>query len=81
MGAGQGLATLGDADLGRGGGGRLFGRRALEYLGQDNPLLDRLGKYTIGKGCLYIKRLSDVDASALEAIIARGWNRPTESAG
>ena len=48
---------------------------------QDNPLLDGLGKYTIGKGCLYIKCLSDVDASALEAIIARAWNRPTESAG
>jgi hypothetical protein len=32
-------------------------------------LLKRLGKHDTGKGCLYIKRLTDVDAGALEAII------------
>ena len=32
--------------------------------------LDRLGKHKIGKGCLYVKRLSDVDRSALEALVA-----------
>ncbi len=59
-------------------------REALVLYGmgvQDNPLLDGLGKYTIGKGCLYIKRLSDVNASTLEAIIARAWNRRAESTG
>ena len=34
-------------------------------------LLARLGKHRIGKSCLYIKRLADVDESVLEAL-ARG---------
>ena len=33
-------------------------------------LMDRLGKYRTGKSCLYIKRLSDVDESVLEALVA-----------
>lgn len=32
-------------------------------------LLQRLGKYTTGKGCLYIKRLSDVDKKVLKELI------------
>ena len=32
-------------------------------------LLEKLGKHKTGKGCLYIKRLSDVDASVLEKLI------------
>ena len=32
-------------------------------------LLERLGPYTTGKSCLYIKRLSDVDEKVLEALI------------
>ncbi|MDP3274828.1 MAG: DUF1801 domain-containing protein [Deltaproteobacteria bacterium] len=32
-------------------------------------LLDKVGKCATGKGCLYIKRLSDVDTAALEALI------------
>ena len=31
--------------------------------------LARLGKYTRGKGCLYIKRLSDVDPAVLREIV------------
>jgi hypothetical protein len=31
-------------------------------------LLARLGKYTRGKGCLYIKRLSDVDLATLKEL-------------
>ncbi|MEM6351628.1 MAG: DUF1801 domain-containing protein [Cyanobacteria bacterium P01_D01_bin.14] len=34
-------------------------------------LMETLGKYKAGKSCLYIKRLSDVDLDALEALIAR----------
>ena len=34
-------------------------------------LLDKLGKYTTGKVCLYIKKLSDVDQDVLEQIIER----------
>jgi hypothetical protein len=33
-------------------------------------LLARLGKHTMGKGCLYIKKLADVDSGTLEALIA-----------
>ena len=33
-------------------------------------LLAQLGKYATGKGCLYIKKLSDVDQKVLEALIA-----------
>ena len=36
---------------------------------QDNPLLAGLGKFSTGKGCLYIKRLADIDTSVLEALI------------
>jgi hypothetical protein len=32
-------------------------------------LLGKLGKYKTGKGCLYIKRLSDVDVAVLEKVI------------
>ena len=32
-------------------------------------LLTKLGKHTTGKGCLYIKKLADVDTSVLEALI------------
>lgn len=31
--------------------------------------LERLGKHTLGKGCLYIKRLSDVDDIALRELV------------
>lgn len=33
--------------------------------------LAKLGKHTTGKGCLYIKRLADVDRTVLERILAR----------
>ena len=36
-------------------------------------LLAKLGKHKTGKGCLYIKRLSDVDGKVLEAIIREGY--------
>ncbi|MGA9643079.1 MAG: DUF1801 domain-containing protein [Terriglobales bacterium] len=31
-----------------------------------NALLAKLGKHTMGKGCLYIKKLADVDQEVLE---------------
>jgi hypothetical protein len=33
-------------------------------------LLARLGKHKMGKSCLYLKRLADVDVTVLEALIA-----------
>ena len=34
-------------------------------------LLAKLGKHTTGKGCLYIKKLADVDEQVLRELIAR----------
>jgi len=33
-----------------------------------SSLLDKLGKYKMGKACIYFKKLSDLDLSVLEAI-------------
>ena len=33
------------------------------------PALPNLGRYTFGKGCLYIKRLADVDLPTLKQVI------------
>lgn len=35
----------------------------------DAALLERLGPHTTGKGCLYVKRLADVDAAALAEVL------------
>jgi hypothetical protein len=35
-----------------------------------DALLAKLGKHTTGKGCLYIKKLKDVDLTVLEALAA-----------
>jgi Domain of unknown function (DU1801) len=40
-----------------------------------DPLLDDLGPHTTGKGCLYIKQLSDVDENVLERMIRNAWER------
>jgi hypothetical protein len=39
---------------------------------EGDELLGRLGKVSHGKGCLYVKRLADIDVSVLEAMIRRG---------
>jgi Domain of unknown function (DU1801) len=36
-------------------------------------LLEKLGKHKTSKACLYIKRLSEVDMSVLEQIVARSY--------
>jgi len=35
------------------------------------PLLDKLGKHTTGKGCLYIKKLADVDQGVLQDMVVK----------
>jgi hypothetical protein len=37
--------------------------------GRYDELLGRLGKFTTGKSCLYIKRLSDVDETVLREMV------------
>ena len=50
------------------------GKELVVYLSADNPgpveLLAKLGKHKMGKACLYFKRLADLDATVLEALIA-----------
>lgn len=38
---------------------------------QFEDLMRRLGKYTMGKGCLYINKLEDVDTKVLKEIITK----------
>lgn len=42
-------------------------------LGDYADELGRLGKHTTGKGCLYIKKLVDVDESVLDELVARSY--------
>jgi hypothetical protein len=35
------------------------------------PLLAKLGKHTTGKGCLYIKRLADVDPKVMKSLVVK----------
>ena len=50
------------------------GKDLVVYIMADNPeqvaLLARLGKHSMGKSCLYLRRLADVDVKVLEALIA-----------
>jgi len=50
------------------------GKELVVYLSAENPaqveLLAKLGKHKMGKACLYFKRLADLDANVLEALIA-----------
>jgi hypothetical protein len=40
-------------------------------LSDSEALLTKLGKHTTGKGCLYIKKLADVDQKVLEALVVK----------
>ena len=48
--------------------------------GPHDPLLDDLGPHTTGKGCLYVKRLGDVDEGVLEQMIRNAWERAKDVA-
>jgi len=42
---------------------------------EDDALLSKLGKHSVSKGCLYIKRLSDVDLPTLRKLIKASVKR------
>jgi hypothetical protein len=42
---------------------------------QYEALMSKLGKFTTGKSCLYIKKLDDVDLKTLETLITRSVDR------
>ena len=50
------------------------GRELVVYIVSNTPeqtaLLAKLGKHKMGKACLYLKRLADIDVKVLEALIA-----------
>jgi hypothetical protein len=46
--------------------------------GHLDALLPKLGKHTTGKGCLYIKKLADVDLKVLDAVIAKAVTTATK---
>lgn len=39
---------------------------------EEAALMEKLGKHSTGKSCLYIKKLSDVDLKVLEKLIVKG---------
>jgi hypothetical protein len=41
------------------------------YIHPDDGLLAKLGKHRMGKGCLYVKRLTDIDIGVLEQLVRR----------
>jgi hypothetical protein len=49
------------------------GQTVLYGLASQLDTLGDLGKYRTGKGCLYLRRLSDVDQGRLEAVVRAGW--------
>jgi hypothetical protein len=50
-------------------------------LDQFGEALAKLGKYKTGKGCLYIKRLDDVDPEALEGLLSSAVNLLRQTSG
>lgn len=43
------------------------------------PILEKLGKYSTSKSCLYIKRLSDINMNVLEDLILESYNAVTSN--
>lgn len=51
----------------------------LTLYGSNADLLEKLGKHRLGKGCLYINKLEDVDDGVLRQLIRRGWQQSTDN--
>jgi len=45
----------------------------LTFYGSNADLLARLGSHTTGKGCVYVKRLDQVDQEVLAELVVRAW--------
>jgi hypothetical protein len=54
---------------------------ALKDSVEQSHLLKALGKHKTGKGCLYIKRLSDIDTTVLQKLIAAYVKLPDSAEG
>jgi len=47
----------------------------MDYVEKHQPTLDKLGKFKQGKGCLYVKKLEDIDLNVLEELIKNSINK------
>ncbi|MGV1010457.1 MAG: DUF1801 domain-containing protein [Dermatophilaceae bacterium] len=47
----------------------------LKDMPEGAALLPSLGKYTEGAGCVYVKKLDDIDLAVLRRLIAIAWSR------
>jgi len=52
----------------------------LKDLPEGAKLLPELGTFTEGVGCIYVKRLDDVDTGVLRRLIAIAWSRGDDPA-
>lgn len=48
---------------------------------QQDELLQSFGKFKMGKGCIYVKKLSDIDTNVLELLIASAITFLTDKFG
>ncbi len=46
---------------------------------EHEELLNKLGKYSLGKGCLYIKKLEDVDTKILHELVTRSVKKAAKT--
>lgn len=53
----------------------------LTLYGSNADLLEKLGKHRVGKGCLYVNKIEDVDVDVLRQLIRRGWADSEAMAG
>ncbi|HET9356039.1 MAG TPA: DUF1801 domain-containing protein [Sphingomicrobium sp.] len=51
----------------------------IDRQGEADALLARLGKHRMGKSCLYIRRLEQVDCDVLEQLIRLNWRMMAEA--
>ena len=51
----------------------------LKDMAEGAALLPSLGKYTEGAGCVYVKKLDDIDLEVLRRLIAIAWTREDDS--
>ncbi len=52
----------------------------LKDLPEGAALLPQLGTYTEGAGCVYVKKLDDIDLGVLRELIAIAWSRSDDKA-
>lgn len=55
----------------------LYGIFFYEHNSENIKLAEKLGKYTHGKGCMYIKKLSDVDMAVLGQMVSNAYKART----